>query len=169
MQIVPLATIAPDAVEAVLDAAFGRDRHGRTAYKLRAGTQAIPPLSSAAVDGDTLLGTIQCWPCGLFDEAGALVQSLVLVGPVAVMPDAQGRGVGKALMDATLSASETHADGPLCMIGDPDYYGRFFGFSAEATANWEVPGPVERHRLLARAVQGETIKIEGMLGPRLLR
>ncbi len=38
----------------------------------------------------------------------------------------------------------------MAMIGDPEYYGRFFGFTADATANWELPGPVERRRLLAK-------------------
>jgi predicted N-acetyltransferase YhbS len=51
------------------------------------------------------------------------------------------------------------------LIGDPDYYGRFFGFSAERTARWNAPGPVERHRLLAR---GDAVPdASGMLGPRL--
>ncbi len=165
---VPLSRIAPHAVETLLDAAFGSDRHGRTAYKLRAGTEAIAGLSFAMVGEDgTLLGTIQCWPCGLFDGEGTLVQPLILVGPVAVAPDVQSKGLGKALMDATLAAAKTQADGPLMMIGDPDYYHRFFGFSAEGTGAWEVPGPVERHRLLAKAVRGETIAREGALGPRV--
>ncbi len=168
VNMVPLSRIAPQAVETLLDAAFGTDRHGRTAYKLRAGTKAIAGLSFAMVGGDgTLLGTIQCWPCGLFDGEGALVQALILVGPVAVAPNVQSKGLGKALMDATLEAAKTQADGPLMMIGDPDYYHRFFGFSAEETGAWEVPGPVERHRLLARAVRGEAIAREGVLGPRV--
>ncbi len=166
MQIVPLAEIAPAAVEILLDAAFGPDRHGRTAYKLRAGVDAVPALSFAAMDKGALLGTIQYWPCGLFAADGTLTQPLVLVGPVAVMPGVQGQGIGKALMEASLAAATTHADGPLCMIGDPDYYGRFFGFSADATGDWQLPGPVERHRLLARAMHGEAIAATGMLAPR---
>lgn len=168
MNMVPLSRIDPDAIEALLDAAFGTDRHGRTAYKLRSGTEAIAGLSFASVaDDGALLGTIQCWPCGLYDESGALVQPLVLVGPVAVAPDVHSKGIGKALMDATLSAAETDADGPLMMIGDPDYYSRFFGFRAEETGAWAVPGPVERHRLLAKPVRGEVIAREGLLGPRV--
>jgi predicted N-acetyltransferase YhbS len=49
------------------------------------------------------------------------------------------------------------------LIGDPEYYGRF-GFTAEATAGWEVPGPVERRRLLARTAH--PLPRHGMLGPR---
>ena len=167
MQIIPLSQIEPDVVEALLDTAFGTDRHKRTAYTLREGVTAVNSLSFAAVnDKGDLLGTIQCWPCGLFDEIGQIIQPLTLVGPVAVSPAAQNKGIGKALMDQSIHAAGSHSDGPLCMIGDPKYYGRFFGFSAEATGNWQVPGPVERHRLLARVVKDENISRDGRLGPR---
>jgi predicted N-acetyltransferase YhbS len=43
------------------------------------------------------------------------------------------------------------------MIGDPEYYGRFFGFSAEATGQWRLPGPVEMRRLLAAPVAGHLV------------
>lgn len=168
VQIVPLTSIDTNAIEALLDEAFGADRHGRTAYKLREGVDAIEGLSFAAVSEDgALFGTIQCWPCGLFDGDNTLIQPLTLVGPVAVAANDQSRGIGKALMEASLAAAQVHADGPLCMIGDPEYYGRFFGFTAEATGAWQVPGPVERHRLLARTVGDENIARIGTLGPRI--
>ena len=44
-------------------------------------------------------------------------------------------------------------DDGLVLIGDPGYYGRFFGLTAERTGAWRLPGPVERHRLLARDVE----------------
>ena len=168
-QIVPLTSIDADAIEALLDEAFGPDRHGRTAYTLREGVEAIEALSFAAIGSDDhmLLGTIQCWPCGLFDDDGALIQPLTLVGPVAVAANDQSRGIGKALMEASLSAAKAHSEGPLCMIGDPEYYGRFFDFTADATGAWQVPGPVERRRLLARPVNGEEIARTGYLGPRV--
>jgi predicted N-acetyltransferase YhbS len=59
---------------------------------------------------------------------------------------------------------EVAPDTPMAMIGDPEYYGRFFGFTADATAGWDVPGPVERRRLLAR--NGDALPRTGALGPR---
>lgn len=82
---------------------------------------------------------------------------LIMVGPVAVTPALQRGGTGRALMDAMMVAAEGRADGALMMIGDPDYYGRFWGFAADATAEWIMPGPVERHRLLARGVGGHAV------------
>lgn len=163
IQLVPLSTIAPARVEALLDDAFGADRHGRTAYRIREGVPAIDAMSFAALEGDALLGTIQAWPVVLSN--GDEAQQLALVGPVAVMPHTQGKGIGKALMERLLEAADAGASDAMVMIGDPEYYGRFFGFTADATAGWEVPGPVERHRLLAR-IRCEAPMLErGMLGP----
>lgn len=165
--LVPLATIAPHDVEALLDAAFSTDRHLRTAYKIRAGTPWLPALSFAACDRHgALLGTLQSWPVALYAPEGACYR-LTLVGPVAVLPAAQGKGVGRALMAELMAraASEPVDGDALVMIGDPEYYGRFFGFSADATPNWDVPGPVERHRLLARITRDGGVPAIGTLGP----
>lgn len=142
-------------VEALLDAAFGTDRFTRTAYRLRAGTNALAPLSFAAWDGPTLVGTLQSWPVRWMSMADpAKTAPLIMVGPVAVSPDRQRGGIGRAMMDRLVDRADSAADAALMMIGDPEYYGRFFGFSAERTGHWQLPGPVERHRLLARSAHG---------------
>ena len=157
--ILPLSQIDAGAVEALLDAAFGVDRKSRTAYQLREGVGMVPALSFAVVEGDMLFGTIQCWPVRLGESR------LVLVGPVAVAPDAQGKGIGKALMEIMLAAAEARGFDALMMIGDPDYYGRFFGFLADATGGWDLPGPFERHRLLARITRKGGVPVSGMITP----
>lgn len=161
-----MSDIEPQAVEALLDAAFGTDRFGRTAYRIREGVDAVPALSFALVEDGALIGTIQCWPVA-HRAADGTVTPLVMVGPVAIRPNVQRGGHGRALMAHMLDAAETYADSALMMIGDPEYYGRFFGFAAEATAAWDLPGPYEKHRLLARAVNGHSLPTgAGMIGPR---
>jgi predicted N-acetyltransferase YhbS len=155
IRLTPLADADPIAVEALLDAAFGSDRHARTAYKIRAGMSVIGALSFAAFDGDELVGSIQSWPVAVGEAAA------VLVGPVAVAPDRQNAGIGRMLMTRLM---DTAPETAMVMIGDPEYYGRFFGFTADATGGWDVPGPVERHRLLAR--NAGALPSTGALGPR---
>jgi len=162
LDILPLAQVAPPAVERLLDDAFGSDRRGRTAYRLRHGTAPLPALSFAIPDGmGGLAAVLQSWPVALAPPEGSPVP-LVLVGPVAVMPALQARGLGGRLMRRLIEALDG-AD-PAVLIGDPGYYGRF-GFSADATGDWTLPGPVERHRLLART-GGRSLPAHGMLGPR---
>jgi predicted N-acetyltransferase YhbS len=163
---VPINAIDPTAVEALLDRAFGRDRHGRTAYRLRDGMDTIPDLSFAAIEDGALAGTIQCWPVALHGDDGSRYP-LVLVGPVAVEPARQRGGLGKELVHQALDAAvELDLDDAMMLIGDPEYYGRFWGFSAEATAGWRLPGPVEPRRLLARGTKVPAIA--GELGPRVI-
>jgi predicted N-acetyltransferase YhbS len=85
---------------------------------------------------------------------------------VAVAPDLQKGGVGRAMMQRLIDTADATGADPLVLIGDPEYYGRFFGFDAAATGRWTVPGPVERRRLLARVPSGVTLPAEGHLGPR---
>ena len=161
-----MSDIEPQAVEGLLDVAFGSDRFGRTAYRIREGVDAVPALSFALVEDGALVGTIQCWPVAHLAPDGSMTP-LVMVGPVAVHPDLQRGGHGRALMAHMLEAAENLADSALMMIGDPEYYGRFFGFDAEATGAWDLPGPYEKRRLLARAVNGHALPTgAGMIGPR---
>jgi predicted N-acetyltransferase YhbS len=162
--LIPLAEVDPAMIEELLDRAFGTDRHLRTAYRLREGTQWLPALSFAAVDAERLLvGTIQTWPVALTDPAGRR-HPMLMVGPVAVLPERQGEGFGTMLMAAMASAIDPQAALPQVMIGDPEYYERF-GFFAAPTQQWNLPGPFERRRLLVRAANPGVLPEEGTLGP----
>ena len=80
-----------------------------------------------------------------------------MVGPVAVDPARQKAGIGRALVARALdAAAETGLDRALMLIGDPEYYERFFGFTAARTGRWRLPGPFEPRRLLARGPVPDT-------------
>lgn len=166
--LIPLEAVDPAMIEAVLDRAFGADRHARTAYRIRAGMGWLPGLSLAALDeADMLVATIQCWPVALQTKQGQV--PLVMVGPVAVVPERQGEGFGVGLITAMIAEDARLAAGggralPQVLIGDMDYYGRW-GFSAALTGGWRCPGPYEPHRLLARGAALTAMPAEGMLGP----
>lgn len=163
--LIPLDNVDPALVEALLDRAFEPERRQRTAYKVRGDADWLPALSFAAIDpAEHLVGTIQCWSVALTDTAGR-AHPLIMVGPVAVLPEHQGAGYGQALMTASLAALSPAAPLPQVLIGDPEYYGRFFGFSNVPTAGWQLPGPFEQHRLLVRSANSAVLPEQGMLGP----
>lgn len=165
-RIVPLDTQSNEAIEALLDAAFGPDRHGRTAYAIRKGMSWLPELSFAAIDEQgAMQGLLQSWPVRIAGDDGEDAD-LVMVGPVAVMPDHQGAGLGRKLMDRLMEQAQALHSAPLAMIGDPEYYGRFWGFTAEKTPHWRVPGPVEQRRLLVRMIDEAPLPESGIMGPR---
>jgi predicted N-acetyltransferase YhbS len=95
------------------------------------------------------------------------VVPLVLAGPIAVRPGRQRDGLGRAITAHALAAIDREPDAAATvLIGDPEYYGRFFGFTDAATAGWRVPGPVERRRLLTRRINDVTLPVAGALRPR---
>jgi predicted N-acetyltransferase YhbS len=67
---------------------------------------------------------------------------------VAVAKDCRNRGIGSALVRHALAAARRRGYRAVVLVGDAPYYNRF-GFSAEMTAALRMPGPFERHRLLA--------------------
>ena len=163
MRLAPLAEVEDALVEQLLDRAFEPARRQRTAYTVRGCAAPVASLSFAALDDDALVGTIQCWPVRFTPDVGAPVP-LIMVGPVAVAPERQRDGIGRKLMEHALAAAAVQKrDDRLVLIGDPEYYGRFFGFDATRTGGWRLPGPVEQHRLLAR---GDAVPDgAGRLGP----
>ncbi|TSB04500.1 GNAT family N-acetyltransferase [Sphingorhabdus contaminans] len=158
MPLISLNQVPPAEVEALLDDAFGTDRHQRTAYLLRKGMPVVDHLSFGIVEDGQCIGSIQCWPIA------ANSTHILLVGPVAVAPAWQNRGLGHQLMNAMLAAILPD-DPPMVMIGDPEYYGRF-GFDAEGTSQWSLPGPWEPRRLLLRNPNHMALPVQATLGPR---
>jgi predicted N-acetyltransferase YhbS len=159
MHLTPAGAADSADIELLLDAAFEPGRHTRTAYRLREGVEPYRGLSLVAREHGRLVGSIQYWPCELWD--GAVAHPLTLLGPVAVAPDLQGTGLGKRLMRASLEVADACGHDAIVLIGDPEYYGRF-GFRAAPTAGWSVPGPVEQRRLLAR-LTGVSLPERGQL------
>lgn len=162
----PLSAIDSDALERLLDAAFGTDRHGRTAYAVRAGTMAIEDLSFAALEENELIGSLQSWPIALTSSLSESI-SLIMVGPVAVHPDRQNIGIGRHMTRVATQRLDLAGQSAM-MIGDPEYY-ESFGFRSGPASGWTLPGPVEPHRILLRPASNTDWPADAALGPDLLR
>jgi predicted N-acetyltransferase YhbS len=82
--------------------------------------------SLVAVDvGGRIVGHLLMTPCPVEDEAGDVVATVIAIGPVAVEPVLQHRGVGSALMAASMSLAVARAIPALVLLGQPAYYPRF--------------------------------------------
>jgi predicted N-acetyltransferase YhbS len=132
-----------EAREALLDQAFGDPRARKTSQRLRDGRLPAEGLSLIATDGKRMIGTARHWnvACGNGREA-------LLLGPVAVAADCRNRGIGAALVHRALRDARRLGHGAVILVGDAPYYSRF-GFLAAKAAGLKLPGPFERHRLLA--------------------
>ncbi|MGL4543348.1 MAG: GNAT family N-acetyltransferase [Polymorphobacter sp.] len=104
-----------------------------------------------------VIASVQYWPVRLIDREG-LSHGLTLLGPIGVLPSARGRGIGIGLMQHSIAIADRLGRNTIVLIGDLEYYGRF-GFSADATQQWQLPGPVEHHRVLLRNPAGIELPI----------
>jgi putative acetyltransferase len=69
-------------------------------------------------------------------EPGA--RRVLQVGPLAVLPSHQRRGIGVALMEETIRIADARAEPLLLIEGNPKYYERF-GFSRADAVGIEPP------------------------------
>jgi predicted N-acetyltransferase YhbS len=84
---------------------------------------------------------------------------------VAVPEDCRGRGIGGDLVRRSLSDARRLGYAAVILVGDEPYYSRF-GFSGEKTGALWMPGPFERHRLLAvELIPGALDGARGMIAP----
>lgn len=137
------------AREALLDRAMGPGRKRKSSEKLRRNRLPAEGLSLVARDGEgVLLGTVRLWhvQAGVGRDGRAV--DALLLGPLAVDPRAEGRGIGSALMREAVKRAAERGHGAVLLVGDAPYYARF-GFSAEKTGSLVMPGPFERSRFLA--------------------
>lgn len=122
------------AVFAIHAAAFETDLEARLADKLRADGDVL--LSLMALDGDETVGNLILSP--MTADADGEPIKVAAVGPIGVLPDRQGEGIGSALMRAGIEWARGEDFTAIFLLGNPDYYGRF-GFSAEAAAPFASP------------------------------
>jgi predicted N-acetyltransferase YhbS len=145
--------------EALLDASFGDNRHGRTCQRLRDGRAPATGLALSAVREGTLVGTVRLW------HVSAGGRPALVLGPLAVDPACRELGIGAALMQQALAAARARGHTAVILLGDAPYYARF-GFTGEKTGALSLPGPFERDRLLAvEFTDGALDGAEGMIVP----
>ncbi|NTJ44940.1 N-acetyltransferase [Agrobacterium larrymoorei] len=137
------------ARENLLDRAMGPGRRRKSSEKLRAGRVPAEGLALVARDEDGhVIGTVRLWnvEAGVSRE-GRPVAALLL-GPLAIDPAHEGKGIGSALMRAAIAEAAKRDHGAILLVGDAPYYERF-GFFATKAQHLVMPGPFERGRFLA--------------------
>jgi predicted N-acetyltransferase YhbS len=131
------------AREALLDRAMGPGRKRKSSEKLRRGRRPSEGLAFAARAADgRIVGTVRLW------DVAVASRPALLLGPLAVDPSLKNAGIGAALMHHAIAEARRLGHRAILLVGDAPYYARF-GFSAEKTGSLAMPGPYERHRLLA--------------------
>ena len=115
---------------------------------------AIPELSFTALKEVGAVGHVTA------SRATVATDPVVAVGPIGVLPEHQGRGIGSALMNALLTAADA-ADVPMVvLLGSPRYYSRF-GFRPAQELAVTSPEPRWGEAFQARTLTAYTPAIAG--------
>ena len=101
----------------------------------------------AEIDG-VVVGHIAFSPGAI----GGTSSGWFVLGPVAVLPDHQGEGIGRALVEAGLDALRSRGARGCVLVGDPAFYCRF-GFRPDPSITWHG---VPEENVLCLPLSGDT-------------
>ncbi|MCG8585017.1 MAG: N-acetyltransferase [Pirellulales bacterium] len=131
-----------EAIRRVHWAAFDEDEReivANVAVEMLAEETKPSVLSLVAESDGTVVGHIAFSPVTTKDKDRFLGY---LLGPLAVMPDCQKRGIGSQLIETGMAEVRKTAADVLLVYGNPKYYGRF-GFHADAAQRYVPPYEIQ--------------------------
>ncbi len=135
-----------DEIEILTQLIFGPGMYARAAYRLREGVMPELELSFVAIENDAIVGTVRQTRISIGER------SALLLGPLGVLPAQKNCGIGKALMQAAISAASIACENGsaelILLVGDHAYY-KPFGFKQVNPTQIVMPRPVDVGRVLA--------------------
>lgn len=124
----------------VNELAFDRSGEARAVIDLR--VRGAITLSLVAIIAEQVVGHLLFSPVNIRSAAGNSDARVVGLGPLAVLPAYQSRGIGSKLCSAGLEECAQRGFAAVFVLGHPAYYPRF-GFKPAGqlgfTCQWDVP------------------------------
>ena len=146
-----------DEVETLMDLCFAPGRTALSSYRLRDGIAPVHELCLMLRECGAIRAVIRYWPVRV---AGLQV---LLLGPIAVHPTAQGEGLGRWLIDESLGRARALGWARVMLVGDVPYYGRF-GF--QRLDDVVMPPPTNPARVLGlELTPGAWVGVAGPVQP----
>jgi predicted N-acetyltransferase YhbS len=143
LQVIPERPEHHAAIEALTDLSFGPARFEKTAYRFRDGIDPIDKLGFVIEDeAGVLVASLRFWPALLPDQ-----RVVALLGPISVSPVLRGLGYGRQLINHGIMRTRALGYPAIILVGDEPYYCQF-GFVGRVMHGLQLPGPVDRARLL---------------------
>ncbi|KYG57892.1 GNAT family N-acetyltransferase [Planococcus maritimus] len=133
-----------EAVEALIRQAFaGEELSDQTEHqlvkRLRTSKAYVRELSlTAKRSNGELLGHIMLTKAQIL--GGQKAFDTLALAPVSVLPEHQGKGIGSALINASLKRAKQLGFSSVIVLGHPAYYPKF-GF--ERASRWNIRAPFE--------------------------
>jgi len=126
------------AIASVVEAAFTSSVEARLVEAIRASAEYIPELALVAEIDGRVVGHVMV--------SGAVIElkgeriPIVMLSPLAVVPEFQKRGIGSALVRDVTAEADRRGHPFVILEGSPVYYGRF-GFEHALPHGIEITLP----------------------------
>src|SRR6202012_4882050 len=156
-----LPEIANDAqaIERLHARTFGPGRFVLSSYRIREHVDHLLDLSFTAHIGTLLVGSVRQLPICVGDTKA------LLLGPLTVEQPFRQHGIGRTLLDRSITGAKDRGHRLILLVGDFAYYNRV-GFKQIEKGRATMPGPVDTSRLLVmELVDGAFDGVSGAIRP----
>lgn len=127
------------AIDVVNISAFQGEDEAQLVTELRKSAAFIPELSLVAEIHNRIVGHVLLFAVSLASAEGD--QRILALAPMGVVPSQSHRGIGSALVRASLTKAGSLGYSGIVVIGHPEFYKRF-GFKSAAQWNLTCAVPV---------------------------
>ncbi|HAX50133.1 MAG TPA: N-acetyltransferase [Ignavibacteria bacterium] len=148
-----------DTISEINRLAFGREEEANLVNAIRKTKSYEFGFSLVAVKEDIILGHV-LFSRGFITHRGRRFKCLIL-GPIAVHPEHQRKGIGKALVNEGLERAKEVGFGAVIVVGDPAYYSAF-GFKPAGGMRLRTTLGIPDENFMAKEISRNALR--GILG-----
>jgi len=145
--------------------AFGYEKEADLVRDLLHDFSAKPVLSLLAFQKNRALGHILFTTAQLSGNQGSA--SIVILAPLAIVPDAQKQGIGGKLIEKGLELLSKSEVDLVFVLGHPEYYPRY-GFKPAGDLGFEAPYPIPDVHANAWMVQALRLGVIGSVSGKVI-
>ena len=133
---------------------LGPGRYARPSFRLRENLEHNIKFSKVYYQGQKIIGSIRYFNCKIQNNDG------LMLGPLIVDQKFKGSGIGKKLVNKSISCINEKNIDFIILIGEFDYYGQF-GF--EINANIYFSLNVRKEKILLKKLSEKNIMFSGKI------
>jgi predicted N-acetyltransferase YhbS len=133
---------------------LGPGRYARPSFRLRENLEPNIKYSKVYSQGQKIIGSIRYFNCKIQNNDG------LMLGPLIVDQKYKGRGIGKELVNKSISSINQKNIDFIILIGELDYYGQF---RFETNANIHFSLNVRREKILLKKLSEKNNNFSGKI------
>ncbi|MSP06785.1 MAG: N-acetyltransferase [Candidatus Fonsibacter sp.] len=133
---------------------LGPGRYARPSFRLRENLEHNAKYSKVYCQGQKIIGSIRYFNCKIQNQNG------LMLGPLIVDQKFKGRGIGRELVNKSMSGINQGNINFIILIGEFDYYGQF-GF--EVNTNIYFTLNVRKEKVLLKKLSEKDNMFSGRI------